>query len=104
MIVYDPKELAKIPKAGHQLYSRDSGELASKAFQLFEEGQNNREIVIKLRVTPDEVRELRERWQDDGGAGLVINSVAKGMLEKMLGPFTDVADLVDLVTKKVKTT
>jgi len=103
MIVYDPKELAKIPKAGHQLYSRDSGELASKAFQMFEEGKKNSEIVIKLRVTPDEVRELREKWLDDGGAGLVINGTAKEALERVLGDFADVADLVTLVTSKLKT-
>ena len=105
MIVYDPKELAKIPKAGHQLYSRDSGELASRAFQLFEEGKNNREVVIKLRITPDEARDLRERWLDEGGAGIVINSVAKEKLEQLLGTFADVADLVDLVaraTEKLK--
>lgn len=102
MVVYDPKELAKIPKAGHQFYSRDSGELASRAFQLFEDGKNNREIVIKLRVTSDEVRDLREKWLDDGGAGIVINNAAKDALEQMLGAFVDVADLVALVTKKLK--
>jgi DNA-binding transcriptional MerR regulator len=102
MIVYDPKELAKIPRAGHQLYSRDSGELASKAFQFFEEGKNNREIVIKLRVTPDEVRDLRERWLDDGGAGLVISNEAKDALEQVLGAFADVTDLVALVTQRLK--
>lgn len=102
MIVYDPKELAKIPKAGHQLYSRDSGELASRSFQLFEEGKNNREIVIKLRITPDEVRDLRERWLDEGGAGIVINSAAKEVLEQVLGGFTDVTDLVALITKRLK--
>lgn len=102
MIVYDPKELARIPKAGHQLYSRDSGELASRAFQLFEDGKNNREIVIKLRVTPDEVRDLRERWLDEGGAGLVINGAAKEALEQLLGTFGDVADLVARVTERLK--
>ena len=103
MVVYDPKELAKIPKAGHQLYSRDSGELASKAFQFFEDGKNNREIVIKLRLTPDEVRELREKWLDDGGSGIVINNIAKETLEKLLGQFADVTDLVALVAARLKT-
>ena len=105
MIVYDPKELARIPKAGHQLYSRDSGELASRAFQLFEEGKNNRELVIKLRITPDEARDLRERWLDEGGAAIVINDAAKEALERMLGAFADVTDLVGLVasmTEKLK--
>ena len=102
MIVYDPKELSKIPRAGHQMYSRDSGELASKAFQMFEDGKNNREVVIKLRMTPDEVHDLHDKWLDDGGAGLVIGTAAKETLEKMLGAFVDVADLVALVTKKLK--
>ena len=102
MIVYDPKELAKIPKAGHQLYSRDSGELASRAFQLFEEGKNNCAIVIKLRMTPDEVRELREKWLDEGGAAIVINDAAKELLEQMLGTFSNVTDLVARVTEKLK--
>jgi transcriptional regulator with XRE-family HTH domain len=101
MVVYDPKELAKIPRAGHQLYSRDAGDIASKAFQMFEDGEKHSAIVIKLRVTPAEVRELHEEWLDAGGSCLVINSAAKEVLEKKLGIFSDIVGLVRLVTGEV---
>lgn len=100
VVVYDPKELGKLPRGvGRLVYSRETGELAASCSALFEQGKSNREIVIKLRVTYDEVRELREQWLDGGGAALVINDEARSTLEKMLGPFEDVAGLIMLVKR-----
>lgn len=102
LVVYDPKELAKLPRGvGRAVFSRESGELAARCFELFEEGTGNREIVIKLRVTPDEVRDLRERWLDEGGSAITITREAKEALEALIGPFAGIADLVTLVTEKL---
>jgi len=98
VIVYDPKELVKLPRGiGRPFSSREPGELEARCFQLIEEGKTNREIVIALRETSDRVRDLRDRWQNDGGTDLMITSEAKATLENVLGPFKDVTDLVALV-------
>lgn len=73
----------------------------AQCYALIENGMNNREIVIALRATSDRIRELRERWQSDGGADLMITTEAKDALEKLVGPFKDVTDLVSLVTAKL---
>jgi hypothetical protein len=103
VVVYDPKELAKLPRGvGRPFASRESGELNARAFEMFEQGKNNREIVIALRETSERIRELREMWLDDGGACLVISPEAKTLLENMVGSFEGIADLVELVTAKLK--
>jgi hypothetical protein len=72
---------------------------------MIERGFNNREIVIALRATSDRVRELRERWQIDGGAELMITTTAKETLEDLLGSsFNDVTDLIALITVLVNKT
>ncbi|HSX22259.1 MAG TPA: hypothetical protein VLE97_05740 [Gaiellaceae bacterium] len=102
VVVYDPKELQKLPRGlGRTFNLREPGELEAQCFQMIEEGKDNREIVIALRLTSDRVRELRERWQNDGGADLMITTEAKEALEKLVGAFKDVTDLVALVTAKL---
>lgn len=103
VIVYDPSELNKLPRgAGRPFASREPGELEAQCYGLIEQGKSNREIVIALRTTSDRIRELRERWQNDGGTDLMITSEAKDALEALIGPFKDVTDLVEIITAKVK--
>src|SRR5262249_41939068 len=98
--VYDPNELVKLPHPYNQSTpSRDPGEIAAQAFELFREGKTDQEVVIKLRATPDAIEVLRSKWLDMGGADIVIGSHAKEALEKLVGPFKDVAELVEIVTK-----
>ncbi len=102
VVVYDPKELAKLPRgSGRPFGPREPGELNARANELFAQGKNVSEVVIELRETSDKVRELHDRWLDDSKATLVISNEAKGALENMLGPFTGVAELVELVTAKL---
>lgn len=102
VVVYDPKELAKLPRGNARTVSpREPGELNARCFELFEQGKSNREIVIALRETSEKIRALREMWLDDGGAALVISDEAKRVLETLLGPFEDIAGLIILVTKYV---
>lgn len=103
VIVYDPKELHKLPRgAGRPFTSREPGELEAQCFELIEQGQSNREIVIALRTTSDKIRELRERWENDGGADLMITRVAKEALEGLIGPFKDVTQLVEIIKTKLQ--
>lgn len=100
VIVYDPKELAKLANRMNRAVSpRDPGELAGRAFDLFDEGTETKDVVRELRLTPDAVETLREKWENMGGANIVISPMAKEALEKLLGPFKTVTDLVELVTQ-----
>lgn len=100
VIVYNPHELKKlaIKLRRHVLQPRDPGEMAARAFELFREGKSMEDVVVELRMRPDEVEVLHAKWMDMGGADLVISPTAKETLEKLVGPFANIAELVDRVT------
>lgn len=100
VVVYDPKELARLPRGIVPFTQRSAGEREAKCFEMFEQGKSFREIVIALRETSETVHGLHERWLDDGGSFIVISDVSKKALEGVLGPFKDVTELVELVTSK----
>lgn len=100
VVVYDPKELSRLPRGIVPFTQRAAGEIEAVAFEMFEQGKSFREVVMALRQTSEMVHGLHERWLDDGGSFLVISAVSKQDLEAVLGPFTDVTELVDLVTAK----
>jgi len=95
----DMREVAKEREAT----DRAVKDLESRCFALFSEGKTIREVVIEMRETSDRIRELREKWFDDGGADLVISNVAKRAFEKLLGPFQDVTELLEIVTARMAT-
>lgn len=98
--VYDPHELKDLPRVKRfAIAPREPGAIAAHAYDLFCEGKSENEVVQEMFVTPDVARELHERWKDGGGADLVITTAAKEVLEKIVGPFKSVADLVGLVTR-----
>ena len=101
VIVYDPHELKKlaVKLRRHVLQPRDPGEMAARAFELFREGKSMEDVVVELRMLPDQVRELHDKRLELGGGDLVIFPVAKEALEKVLGPFKDVTELVERVTR-----
>ena len=80
----------------------DHGEVAARAFELFQEGRAIREVVVALRQTPERIEQLREQWEDCGGCELVITPVAQRELERLLGPFVGVADIVERVAELAK--
>lgn len=102
-VVYEPKELARLPRRQQVIAPRDPGEIAARATELFNQGHNQREVVVALRESFDTVRELHEKWFDAGGSQIVISPPAKTALEEMVGPFDDVADLVTAVARLLKT-
>jgi len=97
MYVYDPKELAAIPRLGRD-QARAPGAVAARCFELLREGTPLDEIVIDLRETPEKVTELREQWLDMGGAAFVVSPTARAVLEKIVGPFANIAELIERVT------
>jgi hypothetical protein len=98
--VYDPQELKKLSRFNRDVIApRDPGALAARAYEFFDEGRPEREIVRELQMTPDAVSALHEKWKDGGGADLVVTSTAKERLEKIVGSFDSVAELVERVTQ-----
>ncbi|MBA3538561.1 MAG: hypothetical protein H0T79_02935 [Deltaproteobacteria bacterium] len=96
--LYDPKEVAKIPKHDRFTNMREPGETAARCFELLDIGKTVNQIVIELRETPDSIDILRDKWLNGGGASQVISPIAWEALEQVVGPFASVTDLVDLVT------
>lgn len=99
VIVYSPDEVSKLAIRMNRgaILPRDAGEVTARAFDLFEEGKSAREIIRELRLTVEAVQELHEKWRDSGGTEIVISPKAKDALEKILGPFKTVTDLVDRI-------
>lgn len=102
VVVYDPRELAKLPRGiGRSLVAKTPGEIAARAFELFREGKSNEEVVIEVREEPDKVDDLRLKWLDAGGSNFVVTPEAKSALEKIVGPFSSLAELIERCTKKL---
>ena len=101
--VYDPAELFKeLPRGPERpMANREPGEIAARAFEHFDQGLSVRQIVVELRETPDRVHELRESWLNAGGAALTITDVAKQQFEQLVGPFANVAELLERIEKLV---
>lgn len=99
--VYDPNVVAKLPRrAMHVGSGLTPGEVAARAYEMFDDGRSIRDVVKEVREPSDKVRQLHEQWLDDGGADLVLSATAKGELEAKVGPFATIAELVDRVRPK----
>lgn len=99
--VFDPQELANLGRRRMVSVPNDPGDLAARAFELFDTGTPQRRIVVALRVLPAKVEELHDQWANMGGADLVIGAAAHAELERFVGPFVDVADLVARVRDRL---
>jgi hypothetical protein len=99
VIVYSPEEVNKLATLMNRgaILPRGAGELTGRAFDLFEEGKSEREVIRELRLTVEAAQELHEKWESTGGTEVVISPNAKAALEKIVGPFKSVTDLVELL-------
>lgn len=104
MLVYDPKELSKLPAkkpGGPREAVREPGEQAARIFEMLREGRELDEIVIEMRETPERIDYLHERWLEQTKGRYVITPEARKAFEALIGSFKDVTELVELVTKKI---
>lgn len=101
-MVYAPDEVAKLPRRGRTTRDRSPGETNARAFELFREAKTDEEVVIELRETIERIQELREKWSDAGGASWVIVPAARLALEKLVGPFNSVTELVEKLQLKLE--
>lgn len=103
--VYDPKELVVLRREdARPLASREPGEIAAQSFELFNRGMTIREVVIELREPPDRVQQLHESWLTTGGSedtALTITTAGKEDLERLIGPFTTITELLQLIQRRL---
>lgn len=103
--VYDPRELVKLRRdETRPSASREPGETAAQSFELFNRAMTVREVVIELREPPEKVQQLYESWLTTGGSEnseLLITRDAKEDLEKLIGPFTTVTDLLKTLQNRL---
>lgn len=98
-VLYNPDEVMKLPRRERVTGGRSAGETTARACELFREGRTDEEVVVELRETFERVLELREKWSDAGGANRVIVPAAWEALERVVGPFKDVPELIDKVAR-----
>lgn len=96
-VVYDPAAIIQLPRKSLRPVAKDPDEFAARAVELFEQGMNDRDIVMELRATFEKVAAARANWLDAGGACRVIMNEHADALTELVGPFETVAELVELV-------
>jgi hypothetical protein len=95
VLVYNPSELARLPRKYRGRIPDEAGELTARCFELFDAGHTDRQVVIEMRQTFAKITELREQWLDGGGAQLVVSPAAREEIAGALGePIESIADLV----------
>src|SRR5262245_33650081 len=73
--VFDPQEVASLPI--HRGAPLDPGELAARAFELFDAGVALKDVVVELRADPGQVNLLFMQWSELGGSEFVIGTAAR---------------------------
>jgi hypothetical protein len=60
---YDPAEVVRLQAMRTDPGRRTAGMIAAAAFQMFDTGVEFKDVVIKLQLSPDDVRRLYREWQ-----------------------------------------
>lgn len=100
--IYDPDELARVPRKHMKAIPSAPGEQAARAFELFREGKTIEEAVIDLREVPARVNEIYDQWLDATAATFVISPAARTELAAALGDFRSVAELCARVRERLE--
>jgi len=102
---YDPIELSKVPRKRNSLRNyTPPGEAAGRAFEMFEAGKTNRDVVIEMRVDPATVEDLRQQWLECGERIWVLSGPTRAELGEIVGHFTNERELVERVRASVAPT
>ena len=82
----------------------DEGELAARAFEAFQAGKSQSEVVITLRAEPRRVRAWYDDWRTfQRPTDVVLSSADRAALTSTLGPWRTSAELVERVARFAET-
>lgn len=98
IVLYHPTELLNVPRGrGTAIQIASRGDIAARVYELFDRGHTIHDAVIELRQTPEEIHGLYDRWLLDKGSKLMLVPEAKADLEKKLGPFESITEMIEKV-------
>jgi hypothetical protein len=80
-VFFDEAEVEHYAAEGGGRRKHDSGEVAARAFELFREGKDFREVVIELRQTPERIRQLLREYAL--GTDLYVPAAIRCEIEQM---------------------
>jgi len=86
LVFFDQAEVEQYAAEGSGRRGHDSGDVAARAFELFREGKDFRDVVIELRQTPEKIRHLLREYAL--GTDLYVPAAIRCEIEQM-GYFPD---------------
>ncbi|MDD9946973.1 MAG: helix-turn-helix transcriptional regulator [Myxococcales bacterium] len=88
-VLVDGKHLFHLPEVDRYRRVTD-GELAARAFQMFNDGRCVIDVVIELQEPPERIEKLHERWCHHTGSTVVLGFDGKSLdrVCKDIGPLT----------------
>ena len=107
---YDPADVIRAAGARKRSTQYTPGQIASRAFQMFDHGGELKEIVIALEITPEEVFRLYRLWQCslDDPPPVAVGSEARlldeepGAEEAFARAMAQAAELAELPARRPK--
>jgi len=94
VVIYDPSQLKNVPRR-ERTRAPDPGEVEARCVELFRSGKTIADVVVTERQTFEFVEAVYQKWLDHGGSHVVITEVARDELERRVGAFASVAELVE---------
>jgi hypothetical protein len=80
-VLFDEAEVERCATEGGARRRQDSGEVAARAFELFREGRDFRDVVIELRQPPERIRQLLREYAL--GEDLLVPAETRCEIEQM---------------------
>ncbi len=80
-VFFDQAEVEQYAAEGGGRRGHDSGDVAARAFELFREGKDFRDVVIELRQTPEKIRHLLREYAL--GSDLYMSAEIRCEIEQM---------------------
>ncbi|HEY3807163.1 MAG TPA: hypothetical protein VGL61_31395 [Kofleriaceae bacterium] len=82
----------------------DAGELAAQAFEAFQAGKSQCEVVIALRADPGRVRGWYDDWRNlQRPSDVLLSSADRAALVSTVGPWRTSAELIERVARFAET-
>jgi hypothetical protein len=102
MAMYLIDDVVKLPRKHPNPTPENPDELCARAFEMFELGKSEREIVVLLRATYDKIHALHEQWRDAGGVAIELSESQRAAIVRLVGEFSSGEQLVEIVRQSIE--